>query len=168
MPNTIYRYKDGKYIDPRYTEFVIANESAVSDLPTDVAPGSKAFCPSTGGTFILDPEGEWALFDGIGEMVTFLANNVTKGHVVRISAARTVSECTANGTFDGVCIFTGDGTAAVQLDGIVTVRYSGSAPGYGRAVLVANGIGGVKQAESGETYVVIDKNTTAHTITIIL
>ncbi len=108
-------------------------------------------------------------FDGIGErLVTFLANNVTKGHVVRISAAGTVSECAANGAFDGVCIFTEDGTAAVRLGGFVTVGYSGSAPGYGRAVLVANGLGGVKAAESGDTYVVVDKDTAAHTVTIIL
>ena len=62
MSNTIYRYKDGKYIDPRYTEFVIADESAVSDLPTDVAPGSAALCPSTGGVYILDPAGTWTQF----------------------------------------------------------------------------------------------------------
>lgn len=64
MANTIYRYKDGKYIDPRYAEFVIVDASAVSDLPTDVAPGSKAICPATGGTYYLDPAGTWTLFGG--------------------------------------------------------------------------------------------------------
>ena len=64
MSNTIYRYMDGKYIDTHYAEFVIADASAVSDLPTTVAPGSKAICPSTGGTYYLDPAGTWTLFGG--------------------------------------------------------------------------------------------------------
>lgn len=61
MADTIYRYKDGKYIDTHYAEFVIADTAAVSDLPTTVAPGSKAICPSTGGMYYLDPAGTWTL-----------------------------------------------------------------------------------------------------------
>jgi hypothetical protein len=108
-------------------------------------------------------------FEGIGErLVTFLASSVTKGHVVKVSAAGTVSECSAGDAFDGVCLFTDSGTAAVRLGGFVTVGYSSTAPGYGRAILVADGSGGVKTAESGDTYVVVDKDTTAKTVTIIL
>ena len=50
----------------------------------------------------------------------------------------------------------------------MTVSYSSTAPAYGRAILVADGSGGVKTAESGDTYIVVDKDTTAKTVTIIL
>ena len=45
-------------------ELNITDESAVSDLPTDVAPGSAALCPSTGGVYIFDPAGTWTQFGG--------------------------------------------------------------------------------------------------------
>ena len=108
-------------------------------------------------------------FDGIGErLVTFISNNVTKGHVVKVSAAGTVSECSAGDAFDGAALFVEGGYAAVRLGGFVTVSYSSTAPAYGRAILVADGSGGVKTAESGDTYIVVDKDTTAKTVTIIL
>ena len=108
-------------------------------------------------------------FDGIGEkLVTFISNNVTKGHVVKVSAAGTVSECSAADPFDGAALFVDGGYAAVRLGGFVTVGYTGTAPGVGRAILVANGSGGVKTAESGDTYLVVDQDTTAKTVTIIL
>lgn len=108
-------------------------------------------------------------FDGIGDrLVTFISNGVARGHVVKVSAAGTVSECAAGNAFDGVALFVEDGCAAVRLGGFVTVNYSGTAPGFGRAILAADGNGGVKTAETGDSYVVVDKDTTAKTLTIIL
>ena len=108
-------------------------------------------------------------FDGIGErLVTFISNNVTKGHVVKVSAAGTVSECSEEDAFDGVALFVEGGYAAVRLGGFVTVGYSGTAPAIGRATLVADGDGGVEADEDGETYLVVDRDTTAGTVTIIL
>jgi len=108
-------------------------------------------------------------FNGIGErLVTFLGSSVTRGHVVKVSGAGTVSSCAEGNAFDGVAMFSEGGCVAVRMGGFVTVSYSGTAPSYGRNILVANGTGGVKTAESGDTYVVVEKNTTAKTVTIIL
>jgi len=108
-------------------------------------------------------------FDGIGgKLVTFLTSNATKGAVVKVSAAGAVALCSAGDAFDGVAVTVADGCAAVCLDGFVTVDYSGTAPAIGHAILVADGSAGVKTAESGTTYLVVDRDTTAKTVTIKL
>lgn len=108
-------------------------------------------------------------FDGIGDkLVTFINSNATAGSVVKVSAAGTVAACSAGDGFDGVVMITDGGYAGVCLRGFVTVGYSGTAPAVGRAVLVANGSGGVKTAESGDTYLVVDRDTTAKTVTIVM
>ena len=108
-------------------------------------------------------------FNGIGDaLVTFLTSNATRGSVVKVSAAGTVALCSAGDAFDGVAVFVDGGYAGVRLGGFVTVKYSGTAPAVGRAVLVADGSGGVKTAESGSTYLVVDRDTTAKTVTIKL
>ena len=108
-------------------------------------------------------------FDGIGgKMVTFLNDNASAGAVVKVSAAGTVSLCAAGERFDGVAVVADGAYAGVRLRGFATVGYSGTAPAIGRAVLAANGSGGVKAAESGDEYLVVDKNTAAKTVTIMM
>ena len=108
-------------------------------------------------------------FNGIGDaLVTFLTSNATRGSVVKVSAAGTVALCSAGDAFDGVAVFVDGGYAGVRLGGFVTVKYSGTAPAVGRAILVADGSAGVKTAESGGTYLVVDRDTTAKTVTIKL
>ena len=108
-------------------------------------------------------------FDGIGDgLVTFLNTTATRGSVVKVSAAGTVAPCSAGDAFDGVAVIVDGGCAGVRMGGFVTVGYSGTAPAVGRAVLVANGSGGVKTAQSGDTYLVVDRDTTAATVTIKL
>ena len=108
-------------------------------------------------------------FDGIGDkMVTFLNDNASCGAVVKVSAAGTVSSCGAGEHFDGVAVTVDGAYAGVRLGGFVTVGYSGTAPAVGRAVLAANGNGCVKTAESGDTYLLVDKDTAAKTVTIMM
>ena len=108
-------------------------------------------------------------FEGIGDsLVTFLNSSATRGSVVKVSAAGTVAPCSAGDGFDGVAVIVDGGYAGVRMGGFVTVSYSGTAPTVGRAILVANGSGGVKTAESGDTYLVVDLDTTASTATIRL
>ncbi len=108
-------------------------------------------------------------FDGIGDkLVTFINSSATAGSVVKVSAAGTVAPCSAGDAFDGVAMIADGGYAGVCLRGFVTVGYTGTAPAVGRAILVANGSGGVKTAESGDTYLVVDKDTTAKTVTIVM
>ena len=108
-------------------------------------------------------------FDGIGDKpVTFLTSNATSGAVVKVSAAGTVALCSAGDAFDGVAVLVDGGYAGVLLNGFATLAYSGTAPAVGRAVLVADGAGGVKTAESGDTYLVVDKDAAAGTVTVKL
>lgn len=108
-------------------------------------------------------------FNGIGDgLVTFLNSNAVRGGVVKVTAPGTVAACSAGDAFDGVAVFVDGGYAGVRLGGFVTVKYSGTAPAVGRAALAADAAGGVKTAESGDTYLVVDKDTTAKTVTIKL
>ena len=108
-------------------------------------------------------------FNGIGDrLVTFYSDEVMAGHVVYVSDCGMVSECEEGDPFDGVAMFVDDGLAAVRLGGFVTLSYSGTTPDIGRVTLVADGEGGVEVDEDGETYLVVDEDTTNGTVTLIL
>lgn len=108
-------------------------------------------------------------FDGIGDsLVTFISANAVKGQLVKVSAAGTVAPCSAGDAFDGVAVFVEGGYAGVRLHGFVTVSYTGTAPSVGHNTLVADGAGGLKADNSGKDYLVVDKDTTAKTVTVIL
>lgn len=108
-------------------------------------------------------------FHGIGQVcATFLGQNITEGHVVKLSGRSTVAACSDGNDFFGVAMCSKDDACSVQLAGFVTVSYSGTAPAVGWTALAANGSGGVKSASSGRSYLVVDTDTTAKTVTIKL
>ena len=108
-------------------------------------------------------------FHAIGEVcATFLGGNMTEGHVVKMSERGTVAACADGNDFCGVVMCGKDDACTVQVAGFVTVGYSGTVPNVGWAHLAANGTGGVKTAEGGHTYLVVDADTTAKTVTIML
>lgn len=106
-------------------------------------------------------------FKGYGENVaTFYADeNVSQGSLVKMSASGTVSTCSANDDFIGVCVNVRNGYAAVQLNGYVELMTSDTSidVGYNNLVAAANG---VKTSQSGKRYLVITKDT--NTVGIIL
>ena len=105
-------------------------------------------------------------FNSIGEhLVTFASNGVNKGEPVKVSAAGTVSPCSAGDVFDGAAVDVRGGYASVALDGFVTLPYTGTAPGIGHVTLAADGSGGVKTAASGgRTVLAVDVDTAAKTV----
>lgn len=108
-------------------------------------------------------------FNGIGErLVTFISDGAKAGQVVKVSGAGTVAPCAAGDGFDGLALFVEGGYASVRLGGFVTAAYTGTAPGYGRVGLSADGSGGVKADTSGVSYLVVDKDTAAGTVTFCL
>ena len=56
----------------------------------------------------------------------------------------------------------------VQYRGFVTLPYSGTAPSVGYGILAADGAGGVKGAQSGESYLIVNVDTTAKTVCVLL
>lgn len=88
-------------------------------------------------------------FDGVGAVVaTFLADEGVKGgQVVKTTGNGQVGPCAAGEAFCGVALEPRAGMAAVQVKGFVTVASSGGLT-VGCKTLVANGQGGVKEAEA--------------------
>jgi len=81
-------------------------------------------------------------YEGIGEWcATFVCGAVSEGEIVKVSANGTVGKCTAGDGFCGVVrAVAHDGKACtVQLGGLASVKYSGTAPAVGFSELVADG-----------------------------
>ncbi len=110
--------------------------------------------------------------------MTFFADGVKAGDAVKVTGAGTVSTCGAGEGFDGFASGTRGEYAAVVLGGAVTVPYSGTAPGFGRVELYADGNGGVTVTgaadkdgaviASGGEYLVVDVDTVDETVTFIM
>ena len=110
-------------------------------------------------------------YEGIGQWAaTFACADVTEGELVKISENGTVAACSANDGFCGMVIsvsHSGD-ACAVALGGMVTAGYTGNAPTLGWAGLGADGNGGVQVVEAGHSYLVVDVDTSAKTVTFVL
>ena len=114
-------------------------------------------------------------YEGIGQWAaTFACDGVTEGHVVKISGSGTVAKCAVAGSFDGVVLSVARGgdACAVALGGMVTAGYTvpaeGAAPALGWSGLSADGEGGVQADADGSTYLVVDVDTPAKTVTFVL
>jgi len=102
---------------------------------------------------------------------TFACSSVSEGSVVKIAARGTVAACNDGDAFAGtVESLAHDGLAcSVALGGMVTAAYTGSTvPAAGFTKLAANGTGGVKVSETGNSYLVADVNTADKTVTFKL
>lgn len=108
-------------------------------------------------------------YEEIGHMsVTFPGMNCAAGQVCKINTAGNAAPCSAGDKFLGVVEAVNDATAAVQVEGFVTVPYSGTKPACGYTALSANGAGGVKADANGKSYWVVAVNETKLTVTIKL
>ncbi len=112
-------------------------------------------------------------YEGIGQwsVCSVCGTGVEAGKLVKISDAGTVSGCNAGDAFAGtVMAVARDGKAcAVALGGMVTAEYTGTAvPALGWAGLSADGTGGVKADSAGRTYLVVEVDDIAKTVTFVL
>lgn len=88
--------------------------------------------------------------------VTFMGFNTAEDHLVKIGSRGTVSACNDGDDFCGLVIHRRGNFCSVQLEGFVTVPYTGNTPAMGWTQLAANGTGGAKTSSSGRTYLVVD------------
>ena len=110
-------------------------------------------------------------YEGIGQWcATFAGSQAEEGQVVKLAAGKTVGPCAAGDGFCGVVqSVSRDGEACtVALGGMVTAGYTGTAPELGWSILVGDGSGGVKTAATGRSYLVVDVDSTAKTVTFAL
>ena len=90
------------------------------------------------------------------------------GYPCHFSANDTVANAASNGAFSGVVAGVRGDLVTVQYRGFVTLAYSGTAPSVGYGILVADGSGGVKGAQSGDSYLIVNVDTTAKTVCVLL
>lgn len=96
-------------------------------------------------------------YEGIGQWAaTFACDDLAEGELVKVSANGTVAACAAGDDFCGMV------TAGY------TVPAEGAAPALGWSGLSADGEGGVQADADGSTYLVVDVDTTAKTVTFVL
>ena len=110
-------------------------------------------------------------FEGIGQWnATFACADVAEGLPVKAGGSGTAVTAAAGEDFMGLVVATArDGKACtVQLGGMATIAYTGTAPALGYTILVSNGAGGVKTASTGHARLVVDVNTTDKTVTFVL
>ena len=107
-------------------------------------------------------------YQGIGEWCATLrcGAGVCEDAVVGIGASGTAVECGAGDDFCGVVrAVAHDGKACtVQLGGLASVKYSGTAPAVGFSELVADGSGGVSKPgdnQNGSSYLVLSVDSAA-------
>ena len=111
-------------------------------------------------------------FDGIGQWAATFAcsGDVAEGQMVKIGDSGAVTACADGEAFAGQITAVGrDGAAcSVELGGMVTAAYTGSAPALGWSGLSADGNGGVKADASGHEYLVVDVDEVGMTATFVL
>ena len=111
-------------------------------------------------------------FEGIGESVVTFYNSkiaaVGAGAPVKMSGNGEVSACADGNRFFGAALACDADFAAVQTGGYAQLVYSGTAPAVGFAKLASNGEGGVKIAETGGEFLVVDVDTISKTIGFML
>ena len=110
------------------------------------------------------------MYEGIGQWGATFYGGAAEKTPVKVNAAGKVEACGAEDAFCGVVLAqAADGKACtVQLGGLATVVYSGTAPQTGWVTLVADGAGGVKAAGAGHAYQVVCVDTAAKTVTFVL
>ncbi len=110
-------------------------------------------------------------FNGFNEaFLTFEADGtLTAGMPVMMSANGKVKACTKDSVPVGVVQATRGDYVSVQMNGYVTVSYTGTtAPTIGYTTMAGDGSGAVAVAASGRSVLVLDVDTTAKTCGIIL
>lgn len=114
-------------------------------------------------------------YEGIGQWAaTFACGEVAEGELVKVSANDTVASCADGEAFCGMVLSRSRGGDActVALGGMVTAGYTvetdGTAPALGWTTLKSDGNGGVKTASSGRSYLVVDVDASAKTVTFAL
>lgn len=92
----------------------------------------------------------------------------TAGYPCHFSANDTVANSASAAAFSGVVAGVRGSLVTVQYKGFVTLPYSSTAPSVGFGILVADGSGGVKSAQSGNSYLIVNVDTTAGTLCLLL
>ena len=93
---------------------------------------------------------------------------IPEGTPVKVSKANSVEPCFDGDVFHGIAVDGDEKYVSVQLKGIVTVRYSSTAPTVGLNKLGANVSGGIKVTETGREYLVLSVDEAQSKVTFLM
>lgn len=93
---------------------------------------------------------------------------IDAGYPVRIYKSETVEKAPDGEAFHGVVVSSDNKYASVQVNGVVTMSYTGTAPSVGYNGLASNGEGGVKVSSSGREYLIVATDEAAGTVTFLM
>lgn len=104
--------------------------------------------------------------NGIGQlMVTMREGGANVGAPCKLTGNQTVSAVSSGESFHGICVWQQGDIAGVQIQGFVTMSYTGIAPTLGYCQLVGNGSGGVTTGTSTVSRLVAAVDTTNKLVT---
>ena len=109
-------------------------------------------------------------FNGFNSnILTFKCNaKIAKGTPVNIFESNTVVAASDSDDFHGVVIDGDENYASVQVTGVVTLPYTGTAPETGFNSLGSDGNGGVKIASTSKPFLILATDETAGTVTFMM
>nr|DAE27286.1 MAG TPA: hypothetical protein [virus sp. ctWpE22] len=109
-------------------------------------------------------------FNGIGDLVaTFQTASAELGDVVKISENGTVEKAGDSDGFCGQVVSKNGGYVGVQIKGAMELPCTDSTLELGRAQIVPDGNNGVKKAaEGGVAALIVEKDTSANMVTLIV
>ena len=110
-------------------------------------------------------------FEGIGQVAaTFMVEgDIQPGMAVALTADSTVGLGKAGDAPCGKVLSVKNGMAAVQIDGMAQVGYSGTAPAIGWGTIAGDGTGKIKTVTTGgKTCMIVSVNTADGTAVIKL
>ena len=109
-------------------------------------------------------------FEGIGQVAaTFAATEgIQPGMAVAMTDGSTVGLGKAGDAPCGVVLTAKNGTAAVQISGMVKADYSGTAPAIGWGTIAVDGTGKIQTADDGLDCLIVSVNTADSTAVIKL
>ena len=110
-------------------------------------------------------------FNGFQEqIVTFETDAALEAGVpVKVAANGRVAKCGDGDIPAGVTAAPSrEGLAAVQVNGYVRIGYSGTVPELNRTTVAADATGGIKTSEKGREVLVVEQDTAAKQVGMIL
>lgn len=109
-------------------------------------------------------------FEGVGRLAVTVPNeNAVAGQLCKLNAEGMCARCQAGEHFVGLVEAVEGDSAALQIAGFATVKFTGSEPVVGFNKFISNGNGGVKyDASAGKEYLVVAVDSGRSTITLKL
>lgn len=108
------------------------------------------------------------MYNGLNEAIATFEGNPAIGDLVTIASNGVVIATATDKDIIGVCVSKRRELVGVQLKGAITVTYTGTAPTLGYCNLQTAAATSVKVSATGKSYLVLNVDTTAKQVTILL